>query len=30
VTEAEARSVAAWLHDPHGWAATRQQRGEIA
>jgi orotate phosphoribosyltransferase len=30
VTEAEAQSVAAWLHDPHGWAATRQRRGEIA
>lgn len=30
VSESEARSVAAWLHDPHGWAATRQERGEIA
>jgi hypothetical protein len=30
VTDAEAQSVAAWLHDPHGWDAARQRRGEIA
>jgi orotate phosphoribosyltransferase len=30
VSEADAQSVAAWLHDPHGWAATRTQRGEMA
>ena len=30
MSEADAQSVATWLHDPHGWAATRQQRGEMA
>jgi orotate phosphoribosyltransferase len=30
VTDAQAQSVAAWLHDPHGWEATRAGRGEMA
>ncbi len=29
VSEADAQSVAGWLHDPHGWAASRQH-GESA
>ncbi|HVG26556.1 MAG TPA: orotate phosphoribosyltransferase [Acidobacteriaceae bacterium] len=27
VSDAESASVAAWLHDPHGWAADRVQSG---
>jgi len=30
VTEADAQSVTAWLHDPRGWAAKREPRGDIA
>jgi orotate phosphoribosyltransferase len=30
VTAAQAASVAAWLHDPHGWAIQRMQSGELA